>query len=741
MPGGFSATATGRNSVRLTWGTTSGIARYYLTHKFASEGTWTQIASPGGTVGTYNVSGLKCGTAYRFAVKGYGDGQTYEQAWGAYSYANATTSSCPTPLSTPPAPGGFSATATGQNSVGLTWGTTSGIIRYYLTYRLASGVTWTEIARPGGTVDTYDVSGLKCGTAYRFAVKAHGDGQTYSREWGAYSYYNATTDDCDDPSPPPPPPPTPSPTPVPPPQSPPPDKVTGLTGMPGSQRGWVVLDWNSTDNTNSYMVLQLKNGSYTELRSPTEVSIDFEETTAVVLGLDPAVEHIYSFKVKAVNNHASSLSTPFTVNLRPPPKNLIGEYKDGEYGKLTLTWDAVPNPNATYIVEQHFPDLIPFENDWHALPLDGVSATITNPSDGKVQAVISPIAVGATFKHRVRADSVQGLSEPSNETQTTVTDERPQGFPSGLTFEYLIGYRGITLLWNDDSIGATSYEVETAPTDSLISISRVSTRTDGRKSVEITGLDTVRYRFIIYGKNSAGRSETPALLLERGPVPSYGKGHQADHTVKYVEGMISSTAVRDTIDIAAKAWNLRMNYGLKICDDVDISCNGRNSDKGIVTIKTVATTKDNTHAGCVGGRACVTHGTYGVTHENIGGRPRHNMEMIIESPAYTCPRNEKGCSSPTKFLWTGDSKLHNKRVDQRDRSRGFYAYIGYTLLHEFGHPLGLPDFYKRSGSNWDSRLSGVTAIMNLPWEAKSIRTPDIAQLDAIYIRHTRHAVD
>ena len=91
-----------------------------------------------------------------------------------------------------------------SESVDLTWGTPSGIARYYLTYRLASGGAWTEIARPGGTVGTYDVSGLECGTAYRFAVKAHGDGQTYSREWGAYSYDNATTSGCPVPSPPPP---------------------------------------------------------------------------------------------------------------------------------------------------------------------------------------------------------------------------------------------------------------------------------------------------------------------------------------------------------------------------------------------------------------------------------------------------------------------------------------------------------------------------------------------------------
>ena len=98
-----------------------------------------------------------------------------------------------------------------------------------------------------------------------------------------------------------------------------------------------MLDWNSTRNTNSYRVLQLKSGSYAELSSPSEVSIDFEETTAVVLGLDPDDEQIYFFKVRAVNNYGSTLSDPFEVNIRPPPGRLEGRYVSGEHRQITLT--------------------------------------------------------------------------------------------------------------------------------------------------------------------------------------------------------------------------------------------------------------------------------------------------------------------------------------------------------------------------------------------------------------------
>ena len=49
---------------------------------------------------SYNVSGLACGTTYRFAIKGYGDGQKFAADWGEYSRLLATTHTCPTPTIT-----------------------------------------------------------------------------------------------------------------------------------------------------------------------------------------------------------------------------------------------------------------------------------------------------------------------------------------------------------------------------------------------------------------------------------------------------------------------------------------------------------------------------------------------------------------------------------------------------------------------------------------------------------------
>ena len=55
------------------------------------------------------------------------------------------------------------------------------------------------------------------------------------------------------------------------------------------------------------------------------------------------------------------------------------------------------------------------------------------------------------------------------------------------------------------------------------------------------------------------------------------------------------------------------------------------------------------------------------------------------------------------------------------------------MLHEFGHTLGLPDFYADT-----STLQGQIAIMNEHWVAQDIKDEDLEQLKAIYILHTSH---
>ena len=51
------------------------------------------------------------------------------------------------------------------------------------------------------------------------------------------------------------------------------------------------------------------------------------------------------------------------------------------------------------------------------------------------------------------------------------------------------------------------------------------------------------------------------------------------------------------------------------------------------------------------------------------------------------------------------------------------------MLHEFGHTLGLPDFYE------DASMEHLDAVMS---RSAKVMDEDIAQLRAIYLLHSSH---
>ena len=122
------------------------------------------------------------------------------------------------------------------------------------------------------------------------------------------------------------------------------------------------------------------------------------------------------------------------------------------------------------------------------------------------------------------------------------------------------------------------------------------------------------------------------------------------------------------------------------------------------------------------------------TDGNSSGPGKHmvNMTMVFEEPAYVCSGSM--CLDPYRIVWTddqtkdGDPTPSSTAADQEQ-----YAFIDWVMLHEFGHTLGLPDFYADT-----STLQGQIAIMNEHWVAQDIKDEDLEQLKAIYILHTSH---
>jgi len=149
-----------QTGLTLTWtGSTDnvGVVNYQV-----YRGTTLVSGTVTGT--TYTVTGLACGTQYNFSVT------SKDAAGNTSSVSNAvtpTTLTCPD-TQAPTAPSSLTASSITQTGLTLTWSSSADNVGV-ANYQVYQGTTLLS-----GTVTgtTYSVTGLVCGTAYSFSVKA-----------------------------------------------------------------------------------------------------------------------------------------------------------------------------------------------------------------------------------------------------------------------------------------------------------------------------------------------------------------------------------------------------------------------------------------------------------------------------------------------------------------------------------------------------------------------------------------
>ena len=86
-----------------------------------------------------------------------------------------------------------------------------------------------------------------------------------------------------------------------------------------------------------------------------------------------------------------------------------------------------------------------------------------------------------------------------------------------------------------------------------------------------------------------------------------------------------------------------------------------------------------------------------------------------------------------RIFWTLDSAQHNSDVPGTG-GQYMYYYIGWTMTHEFGHTLGIGDFYN------SAEFSHLPSVMN-DHTAEGSRSPTIndrKHLREIYRAHSPH---
>ena len=261
----------------------------------------------------------------------------------------------------------------------LSWDAVDGAAQYEAQHTAdatdAETVTWTALAAVTSASQTYTpAEAPTCGVAYRFRVRAYGDGETYAEVWGAESAISSLTPNCS----------------------------PAFTGAPytfevaedaavDDEVGTVSASDPDADDTVAYSITAGNDDGHFALDGSTGAitvasALDYESTAS------------YTLTVEASDERGGTATTTVTVTVTdvaedqpPAPENLSISLAEGVF---SLSWDAVDGA-AQYEV-QHTTDAADAETvTWTALAaITSISQTYT-PEE-------TP-ACGDTYRFRVRA--------------------------------------------------------------------------------------------------------------------------------------------------------------------------------------------------------------------------------------------------------------------------------------------------------------------------------------------------
>ena len=386
-------------------------------------------------------------------------------------------------------------------------------------------------------------------------------------------------------------------------------------------------------------------------------------------------------------------------------------------GAMTLKWNAVAGATRYEVQQKKVKTAWP--DEWKPLPFDSFTVDIRG-----TQAVVGGLQNDKSYHHRVRGVSADGRSEWTPELTTDLAELlKPRGLV-GSVKQSSIGE--ITLQWSAVSV-ATRYEVQQKVVRALwfddwqtLPFQNVSITIAGSQAVIGNLRYGATYEHQVRSVNAAGPSgwSTSVRTDDLSSLPA--RGHQQDHTVRYLVAPMSATPepgfpnpatiIPAAVPTAVAAWNARISaHGFLICKGGTERCDEtNNTDEKTVTIRLVA--DDD----ACRGTACVEPPVAGISNHR-----GHGDLILEERPVDTT----KAPVQVIRYRWTDVPILH--KVDVPQYPGVLWRYVGAVLMHEFGHTLGLPHDVP------------APSIMPLSGRSLTIQQNDIDYLRKIYSGHVR----
>ena len=187
-PGNLQASVMSSSQILLTWADNSDDeTAFQVERKEGTPGSWGYVTEVTANVTSYLDAGLICEKGYGYRVRAY-------NGYGNSEYSNPVTKTTDTcPLSAPAASSNLAATVASASQINLTW--TDGSNNedgFKIERKTGTTGTYAQIGTVGSGVASYQDTGLDCGTAYYYRVRAfNGVGDSSNSNEA-----NATTSTC-----------------------------------------------------------------------------------------------------------------------------------------------------------------------------------------------------------------------------------------------------------------------------------------------------------------------------------------------------------------------------------------------------------------------------------------------------------------------------------------------------------------------------------------------------------------